>query len=170
MKVLKSFLLRTVCVNQMTHRDLWHLTFPRVELDLNWDCGAWTSDARFTEAHLISINRYITRKIYFAVSHSTLPTKHTETSIRLSTMVKVKKQVMNNFTVYYDHVICVCSHYPHGLFKDTRDQWTAIRKHSWWNRHHSELNPHVYNSYTTKISTAVAYNVLYCVSSSTVMG
>lgn len=42
------------------------MTSRLAKLDINWYCGGWTSDGRFSESQMLSVNRKVTKKIYSA--------------------------------------------------------------------------------------------------------
>jgi hypothetical protein len=50
----------------MIHRDYKLSSFLRVELYLNWDCGISAGDGKFSESQSISVNKYVTNKMYCA--------------------------------------------------------------------------------------------------------
>ena len=66
MRVLNDFLLWTTCEIELTRRNFGFVNLPWAKLAWNWDCGVSSSGGRFWESHIISRNRFVTKKIYIA--------------------------------------------------------------------------------------------------------
>ena len=107
MTVLKSFLPQIACRTKKTF-----LTSPLADLDLNWYCGVSTSDGRFPESQNISINRYVTNKIYCATfpaaCYQEKPGRQTSgmlgcSAVHFSRAVKVSLQDILHYPVWRNH-------------------------------------------------------------------
>ena len=62
MRVLNDFLLWTVCEIELTCRNFRLVNLPWAKLAWNWDCVVSFSEGKFWESHIISRNRFVTKK------------------------------------------------------------------------------------------------------------